>query len=161
LTVKITKQGKNPAEIEVKKGDKSWTVKEDKLSELSDDVRRHVEGLLGRGPFRFKVVGPDFNVALPPLGRPHEGPRGPGDDGAGPPPRRRGDRDAFDGPQDRERISGRLEQRLEEMARRMEQMHEQLESLRRHLREGRDERPRRPDRPDKPERPDGPPPGDA
>jgi hypothetical protein len=178
LTVKINKQGKNPAEIEVKKGDKTWTVKEDDLKELPEDVRGHVEGLLGRGPHRFKIVGPEFNVTLPHPPRPgQDGPGAPGEEGAGPPrpggpdgpppPRRRGDRDAFDGPPDRERMAGRLEQRLEEMNRRMQEMREQLEGLRRYLREDRDDRPRRPERPDGPERrdrpepPEGAPPSDT
>lgn len=49
LSISITKQGKDPARISVKQGEKSWDVTEDKLGELPDDVRPHVERLLGRG----------------------------------------------------------------------------------------------------------------
>jgi membrane-associated protease RseP (regulator of RpoE activity) len=49
LTVNIHKQGKSPAEIEVKKGDKTWNVKEDDLDELPDDIQ------IGRASCRERV----------------------------------------------------------------------------------------------------------
>jgi hypothetical protein len=79
LSVEIRKQGKEPAQIEVKQGDQSWTVVENDLDELPDEVRRHVEGLLGRGPMRMRLMG-DMRHR----GGPH-GPDGPGFDGALPP----------------------------------------------------------------------------
>ena len=158
LSIDIRKQGKEPADIEVRKGDESWAVKENDLKSLPDDVRRHVEGYLGRGPMRFNVVDEQdeyysFGVRLP---HPGKGPQPPG------PPR--GDRPAPpDGPGTRGqhgdrpnipdipgRIEERLERRLEEMTRRMEQMHEQLEGLRHHLRDEFRDRPSRPRRPDRP-----------
>ena len=186
LTVKINKHGKEPAEIEVKKGEQTWTVKENEMDKLPKDVRPHVEGLLGRGPMRFKIVGAGdgqrFNIHVPgpphPPGRPGEegvgppppgGPEGPGRPDGPQPPRRRGDRGGPDEgrpdgprpprgprPDGDDRSAGRLEQRLEEMARRMEEMREQLDGLRQHLREGRDDRPERRERPARPERPEGP-----
>ncbi len=96
LTVNIHKQGKAPAEIEVKKGDKTWNVKEDNLAELPEDVRPHVEAMLGRGkPFNLLFSAPGGRgpghpeppqppkVFLPPDA--HPGPPGRPD---GPPPER-------------------------------------------------------------------------
>lgn len=168
LSINIHKQGKEPADIEVKKGEETWTVKENDLAPLPDEVRKHVEGYLGHSPMRFSIV---------PDGRP----RGPGDEGFGPPPGhpdgprgpegtevRRGPRpprgpEGPDGPRDSVELrferhepggpGGGLERRLEEMARRMEAMQRQLEGLRHHLGEDDDERPRarRPERPEPPE----------
>lgn len=115
LHVKITKQGDKPAEIIVEQGDKHWKVTDDKLADLPDNIRPHVEGLLGRMPmpkFNVEIEGTTvaapapFNVPLPPPGE----------------------------------ISERLEKRLEEMNRRMEQMREQLQDLREGRRENRTER---------------------
>ncbi len=47
LNVNINKNGDKPAEIHVKRGDKSWDVTEDKLSELPEDIRGHVQQMLG------------------------------------------------------------------------------------------------------------------
>jgi hypothetical protein len=82
LAVEIKKKGKEPAQIEVKKGDQSWTVAEDKLKELPDEVRMHVEGLLGRGPMRMKLLGDMHHRGGP--GGPG-GPDGPGPGGRGGP----------------------------------------------------------------------------
>jgi hypothetical protein len=49
LTVIVTKHGESPAEITVKQGEKSWSVSEDKLDELPDEVRDDVKRYLGRG----------------------------------------------------------------------------------------------------------------
>jgi membrane-associated protease RseP (regulator of RpoE activity) len=57
LSVRITKEGEEPTKIHVKRGDKEWDVTEDKLSELPDDVRPHVQGLLGR------MLAPGFAAA--------------------------------------------------------------------------------------------------
>jgi PDZ domain len=48
LSVRITKEGEQPTKVRVKRGDQEWEVTEDKLSELPDDVRPHVQKLLGR-----------------------------------------------------------------------------------------------------------------
>jgi len=57
LTVRITKEGEQPAKVHVKRGDQEWEVTEDKLSELPDDVRPHVQKLLGR------MLAPGFAAA--------------------------------------------------------------------------------------------------
>ena len=64
----------------MKKGDKSWTVKDNELGELPDEVRRPVESLLGRGPMHFRVLAGDRRPPPPP----HIRPRGLGDEPAGP-----------------------------------------------------------------------------
>lgn len=87
LAVDIKKKGKEPAQIEVKKGDQSWTVAEDKLEELPDEVRMHVEGLLGRGPMRMKLMGDRHRRGGPPGDGPGPGaPHGPEDEFGPPPP---------------------------------------------------------------------------
>jgi PDZ domain len=48
LSVQINKQGTEPTKIHVKRGDKEWDVTEEKLSDLPDDIRTHVQKLLGR-----------------------------------------------------------------------------------------------------------------
>jgi hypothetical protein len=56
LSISITKQGNDPAKISVKRGDKSWEVTADKISDLPADVRPYVEGLLvqhGAAPMRY------------------------------------------------------------------------------------------------------------
>ena len=47
LSISVTKEGDQPAEIHVKKGDKEWDVTEDKMGELPDDVRPHVHRFFG------------------------------------------------------------------------------------------------------------------
>jgi PDZ domain-containing protein len=49
LSVQINKQGDQPAKIHVKRGDKEeWEATDDKLKDLPDDIRPHVERLMGR-----------------------------------------------------------------------------------------------------------------
>jgi hypothetical protein len=57
LTVKITKEGDQPTKVYVKRGSQEWEVTEDKLSDLPDDVRPHVQKLLGR------MLAPGFAAA--------------------------------------------------------------------------------------------------
>jgi len=133
MSVKINKQGKKPAEIEVTQGDKSWKVTEDKLSDLPEDVRNHVAGFLGRpfmGKFHVELLGPDehprgeFNVPVPPPGTFRSRPRPPEDRSHEPMER--------DG-----QIERRLSRRLDEMSERLREMRDELDRL----------RPRRGDRP--------------
>jgi hypothetical protein len=49
VTIKFTKKGDKPGEIEVKRGEKVWKATEDKLDELPDDLRPHVEAMRGAG----------------------------------------------------------------------------------------------------------------
>jgi hypothetical protein len=116
LHVHVHKHGNKPAEIVVERGDKKWTLTEDKLGELPEDVRPHIEALLGRVSMpKFDVeldAAPiagapvPFNIPLPPPGE----------------------------------FSERIEKRLEEMNRRMEQLREQLDDMRDERRENRQER---------------------
>ncbi|HMC12065.1 MAG TPA: PDZ domain-containing protein [Pirellulaceae bacterium] len=61
LSVQINKEGDQPAKIHVKQGDKEWDVTEDKLNELPEDVRQHVQRLRGQaqmpGPAKVAVSG--------------------------------------------------------------------------------------------------------
>ncbi|MBI2823086.1 MAG: PDZ domain-containing protein [Planctomycetia bacterium] len=60
MTVTITHHGKEPAKIAVKQGDKSWEVTEDKIDELPEDVRKHVDPMVGR--FTMKLPAPVGDV---------------------------------------------------------------------------------------------------
>jgi hypothetical protein len=51
MKISITKQGDSPATITIERGDQRWEAAENKLSELPDDVRPHVEAMLGHGQF--------------------------------------------------------------------------------------------------------------
>ncbi len=59
LSVTISKRGKTPATIHVERGDMSWDVTEDKLEQLPDDIRVHVERMLGRASFAVAIEGPN------------------------------------------------------------------------------------------------------
>lgn len=50
LSVSISKTGKEPAQIVVKRGDDKWEVTDEQLDQLPDDVRPLVEQMLGRTP---------------------------------------------------------------------------------------------------------------
>jgi membrane-associated protease RseP (regulator of RpoE activity) len=108
LSVNIYREGKKPAKITVKKGDKQWVVTENELAKLPEDVRREVEPLLG-GPIRIELKDLTKAVPLagPPLGdvliRPAE-------------------------PEDR------IEKRLDEMSKRLDEMRSLIDQLREHRR---------------------------
>jgi hypothetical protein len=56
-SITITREGKNPAKISVKRDAGTWDITEDDLSKLPEDVRPLVERMLGRaqaGPARFR-----------------------------------------------------------------------------------------------------------
>jgi len=81
LSVSITKNGAEPAKIVVKRDNESWELTENDLDELPDDVRPHVERMLGpigqrglhhRNMFNFKLEPhwpgtPEIDVQLGPL----------------------------------------------------------------------------------------------
>jgi membrane-associated protease RseP (regulator of RpoE activity) len=50
LTIQITKEGNKTAKIHVEKGDKSWDVTADNLSDLPDEIRPFVEQMVARPP---------------------------------------------------------------------------------------------------------------
>lgn len=55
MTVTITKRGKEPAKISVRRDGESWDVTEETLSELPADVRVHVESMLAHHVPAFGV----------------------------------------------------------------------------------------------------------
>jgi hypothetical protein len=107
MSITIHKQGEEPAKIDVKRGDESWSVDENGLDALPPDVAVHVERMLGSVPFD---IGGGSPVKIESQG---------------------GLRGAFQRPQmlgpDGE---GRLEKRLEEMNRRIERLQEVIEGTR-------------------------------
>ncbi|NQT11191.1 MAG: PDZ domain-containing protein, partial [Planctomycetes bacterium] len=58
LSVAVTKAGDDPAKVVVKRDDEKWEVTEESLDKLPDDVRPHVERMLGGG-----VVQPGIDLA--------------------------------------------------------------------------------------------------
>ena len=79
MSIMVRKQGDQPAQITVNRGDEKWETTEKGLDALPADVRPHVERMLGRGPlgivgdlptFNFapKMVSPDSDAARPPTG---------------------------------------------------------------------------------------------
>ncbi len=58
LSVEISKESGQPARIKVRRGDESWELTEDNLSELPKDIRGHVRRMLGKGPAEGLMVLP-------------------------------------------------------------------------------------------------------
>ena len=107
LSVTIRKQGDEPAKIEVRRGDESWSVDENDLDSLPPDIGIHVKRMLGGVPLDAEG-GSKVRIES-----------------------RRGPARIFPDPQaflpDGE---GRLEKRLEEMNRRIERLQEMMEGFR-------------------------------
>jgi hypothetical protein len=106
LSVSITRSGDEPAKITVKKDDQSWEVTEKELDKLPDDVRPHVERMLGRGGAAV--------MALPGL---------PSAPGAVPAPIR----------PDIRRPDGQSERQLKEMMDQVDRLRRQMEELQKNL----------------------------
>lgn len=104
--VTIVFEGDKPARVTVRRGDEKWTATEGDLEPLPEDIRPHVERLLGRASARrlipFDLV-PDWEATE--QAAPEAAPEAP----AAPP----------------------LEQRMREMDRRLEQLRNSIEELRR------------------------------
>ena len=104
MTVTITKKGSKPADIVVQRGEQKWEATEDSLNKLPDDVRPHVERMLGRLPLgTMRVFEPGPEWPQPPEFNPRMAPHAP---------------------------EGRLERRVEEMNRRLDQMRKSLDEMR-------------------------------
>jgi len=119
MTVTITKKGAKPAQIAVQRGDKKWDVGEDDLTKLPEDVRPHVERMLGRvsvGPVRIFEPGPEWPHG-PEMLKDRLVPRLP---------------------------EGRLEKRLEEMSRRIDQLRKTIDEMREKRAEKKAEKPESP-----------------
>lgn len=118
MAVVIRKEGKQPAEIVVTKGDQKWEVNENELDKLPADVRPHVDRMLGRGSrelggrFQFFDFVPDWGAEMPVVPGVSETPASP-------------EATAPEVP-----LEGRMEKRLESLERRLEQMRKSLDELR-------------------------------
>jgi len=55
MSIVVSKEGNQPAKINVKQGDRKWEVTEKELDKLPAGVRPHVEHMLGRAP--LDIVG--------------------------------------------------------------------------------------------------------
>ncbi len=124
LSVTIRKQGKNPTEIDVKQGEQTWSVKENELDKLPEDLRKHLQGMLGGVPIRWNVVRDTPKV---PTGSGYGAPASPYS--PKPPAAPKG----VAPPQPRERAQSTVERRLKEMSGRLEQMQKQMEELKKSL----------------------------
>ncbi len=134
MTIIIHKQGEEPTKITVKRGKDSWEVTEQELDKLPDDVRPHVERMLGRLPMAsrdFRVIPwrPGKPQDLQPESEPSDVLEQPLRDAGG--------------------IQRQLERQLDEMGSRLEEMRRSLDRWR----GDRDARPKVPERP-RMERPD-------
>ncbi len=69
LSISIQRTGKQPAKIEVRRGEQTWNVTEQELGQLPDDVRPHVEGMLHGVPnfdvLRYAAPGQPHATPLP------------------------------------------------------------------------------------------------
>jgi len=50
VSISVRKEGGKPAKIEVSRGEEKWEVTEESLDKLPEDLKPHVERMLGRGP---------------------------------------------------------------------------------------------------------------
>ena len=101
VKISIHRHGDGPAKIEVTRRDETWKIDENQLDQLPDDLRPHIQRMLGRAVgLRMAVPMPKGQVAPTPFPRPPH----------------------FDG--------NRLQKQLEELQRRMEQIQQSVEELR-------------------------------
>lgn len=64
MQITISKQGKQPAKIAVKQGEKSWEATEDKLDKLPAEVRAHVGRMLGQPYGAWGAIQPSQRPAV-------------------------------------------------------------------------------------------------
>ncbi|MDY0167221.1 MAG: PDZ domain-containing protein [Thermoguttaceae bacterium] len=127
LSVTISKKGEEPTKIVVTRDDDVWELTEQELEDLPDDVRPHVERMLGRFPLGaagFRVLPRRSGQPVQPEPRP------------GPP-----DTQDEPGPE-ADRMQQHMERQLDEMGQRLEEMRRSLDRWRGH----RDSMPRKPER---------------
>jgi membrane-associated protease RseP (regulator of RpoE activity) len=106
MKVTIEKEGDKPAKITAKQGEQTWEANEDSLTALPPEARQWAERMLGLGAFNFDLFQPapapeDFAPATPPS----------------PSPPGRAD------------IESRLNKRLEEMHRQIDDLRRAVEKL--------------------------------
>jgi hypothetical protein len=108
LSIKIDKEGGKPARIEIRRGDEHWEADESGLDQLPADVRVHVRRMLD---------GVSVHVDVPGRG--------------GPEARLEGPLEGFAWPRVPDvHADGRLEKRLEEMNRRIDELRQTIEQFR-------------------------------
>ncbi|OHB67903.1 MAG: hypothetical protein A2V70_17165 [Planctomycetes bacterium RBG_13_63_9] len=119
MSISINKQGDQPAKIVVKRDDETWELTEKDLDQLPEDVRPHVEGMLGRMPggpmgplHRFDFI-PDWTAPRNPMPKIQD--------------YLKQVPDAAFPERMKERMEKRIENRMEEMERRMEQLRKMME----------------------------------
>jgi len=119
LSISITKRGEEPTKIVVQRDDEKWELTEEDLDKLPDDVRPHVERMLGRIPkgpadaldsFDFvpNMTGPRWGSSRIEK-RLEPAPAEPSED----------------------RPQNRMQKRMDEMNHRLEELRKQLDQLRR------------------------------
>lgn len=111
LKIEVEKDGSKPAEITVKKGDKTWEISEEELDQLPPDVR----------PFVQRFTGWDFTKRLPRLKGLEKEPAFDMLFRVPPAPRSVWRSNDFE---------HQLEKRLDELNRRLDQMYHELRQLR-------------------------------
>jgi hypothetical protein len=62
VTIAVTRQGHQPAKIQISRGEQKWEVTENELDTLPADLRPHVERMLGRGAAGLAL---DYVPAIP------------------------------------------------------------------------------------------------
>ncbi len=111
MKVTIRKEGEEPTKITVERGDETWELTAGELEQLPDDVRPHVDRMLGRWP-----AGEGVRVLPRRPDRPAE---------AEPPGAPRGEP-----PSDAEQFRQQLDRQLDDMNRRLEEMRRSLDRWR-------------------------------
>ncbi len=64
VSISVRKEGRKPAKIEVSRGEEKWEVSEESLDKLPEDVRPHVDRMLGKGPIGISFA-PNVKIAAP------------------------------------------------------------------------------------------------
>jgi membrane-associated protease RseP (regulator of RpoE activity) len=129
LEIQIVKKGETPAKIEIKQGEKSWSVTEDTLDELPDEVRPYAERMLIGGPAPFTIAVPAKPARPVRPARPAVSITTP--DGK----RVTGESIEItaETPQTRERHRGNLEHRIEDLSSEIERVSKKMDNLQREL----------------------------
>lgn len=72
MTVTIEKHGEKPAKITVKQGDKTWQAGEESLDKLPEEARNYVQRMLGLAAFEMRFSPPGEPVPPPGVAPPHD-----------------------------------------------------------------------------------------
>ena len=62
VSISITRTGKEPAKLHIKRGDEEWKITEKELDKLPKDLRPHVQRMLGGGPMHLRHLQLPRNV---------------------------------------------------------------------------------------------------